>query len=290
MHIDLVANIRARVKRTYHDVVAVVTDPPFAPLGHYYSPLTDKADGRRAASWASTQESPAGVNVDLAEMAALARELAPMWAELPQSARYRQASMFALADAAVYHSMLRHFSPASIVEVGSGYSTAVALDAIDAYHLPAQLQCIEPHPERLLSLLRPADNVSLTRSIVQDVPLSTFDVLGSGDFLFIDSTHVAKSGSDVVWTTLHVLPRLSADVIVHIHDMFWPLEYKDDWLLRRRDWNEIYLIHAFLSGNSHWRILVFNDQIWRNQSDLVQRYLPAAVDQRPGGLWLQKID
>jgi len=283
------ANIRARVKRAYHDVVAVVTDPPFAPIGHYYSPLTARGDGERATRWAAAQQVPVGVDVDLAEMAVLAGKLAPMWAELPQTQRYRQASMFALADAAVYHSMLRYFSPAHIVEVGSGYSTAVALDAIDAYQLPTKLQCIEPYPERLLNLLRPADEVSLTRSIVQDVPLSSYDILGSGDFLFIDSTHVAKSGSDVVWTTLQVLPQLAAGVIVHIHDMFWPLEYKDDWLLRRRDWNEIYLIHAFLSGNTHWRILFFNDQIWRTQPKLIQRHLPASVGQRPGGLWLQKI-
>ncbi len=233
---------------------------------------------------------PAGIDIDLDEMARLAGELGPMWKELPQNARYKQASMYSLGDAAVYHSMLRRFRPSQVLEVGSGYSTAVALDTFEAYDLPTRIQCVEPHPERLFGLLRGTDQVDLLRNMVQDVPLSTYTKLGPGDFLFLDSTHVVKAGSDVVWTTLHVLPTLPVGVIVHIHDMFWPLEYKDDWLKRPRDWNEIYLIHAFLAGNKSWRVLMFNDQIWQGRPDIVQRFLPDAANQRPGGLWLEKVD
>jgi hypothetical protein len=281
--------LRGRIKRASQDVASVIRNPPFAPLRHYYSPLTEPADGVRAAGWAAKTDSPAGVHVDDAKMARLAQTLGPMWADLPQDARYKQASMFSLGDAAIYHSMLRHFKPSQVIEVGSGFSTAVVLDTAEAFDLPTTIQCIEPYPERLHSLLRHTDDVPLLQQIVQDVPLSTYESLTAGDFLFIDSTHVVKAGSDVVWTTLHVLPGLAPGVIVHIHDMFWPFEYRDEWLMRPRDWNEIYLIHAFLSGNPDWEVLFFNDHIWQNHADIVAANLPAAAGQRPGGLWLRKV-
>jgi predicted O-methyltransferase YrrM len=260
-----------------------------APPGHYYSPLTNHEDAARAARWAAMGESPAGVRFDREEAAQLARTLAPMWSELSTDRRYRRAAMYELADAAVYHSMLRHFRPSRVLEIGSGYSTAVALDTIELHDLDTVVACVEPNPERLNSLLNNKDDITLYRQLVQDVPLSTFDTLAAGDFLFIDSTHVVKAGSDVVWTTLHVLPRLAAGVIVHIHDIFWPMEYKDEWLQKRRDWSEIYLIHAFLSGNPDWRVLLFTDEVWHAQPELVRMHLPAAADQRPGGLWLERV-
>jgi len=280
---------RHKVSKTLRMVSALRNFPPLAPPGHYYSPLTNHDDGARAARWAEIDESPLGVRFDREESAELARDLAPMWSQLSLNRRYRGASMYDLADSAVYHSMLRRFRPGRVLEVGSGYSTAVALDTIEEHHLPTTVSCIEPNPQRLNSLLESADEVGLHPQFVQEVPLSMFEALSAGDFLFIDSTHVAKAGSDVVWTTLRVLPRLATGVIVHIHDIFWPMEYKDEWLRARRDWNEIYLIHAFLSGNPDWRIVLFNDEVWHSQPELVRTHLPAAVGQRPGGLWLQRV-
>src|SRR5262249_41355425 len=47
-------------------------------------------------------------------------------------------------------------------------------------------------------LLRPEDVAATVHpQRIQDVPLSMFDVLEAGDILFIDSSHVAKGGSDV---------------------------------------------------------------------------------------------
>jgi hypothetical protein len=277
------------LRRSVRNVRSVLRNPPLATPGHYYSPLTTEADGVRALSWIEDERAPVGIDIDLGETALLAEQLAPMWQDLAQDERYRCDTMYGLADAAVYHSMLRHFRPTQVLEVGSGFSTAVALDTIDAFDLDCRLTCVEPNTGRLEALVRPSDDVVVIRGMVQEVPLETFDVLGDGDFLFIDSTHVVKAGSDVVWTTLRVLPRMKAGVIVHIHDMFWPLEYQDKWLLQRRDWNEIYLIHAFLSGNADWKALLFNDEVWANHPDLVRNALPEAIGSRPGGLWLEKV-
>ena len=57
--------------------------------------------------------------------------------------------MFGWADASVYRAMLGWVRPGPILEVGSGYSTMIALD--EGY----PVTCIEPYPDRLLSLMRP---------------------------------------------------------------------------------------------------------------------------------------
>jgi hypothetical protein len=101
--------------------------------------------------------------------------------------------MFGSADASVYRAMLSWVQPKRIIEAGSGYSTMIALD--EGY----PVTCIEPHPDMLLSLARRGDPITLLRQPVQDVPLSLYEELGAGDILFIDSTHVAKAGSDVCW-------------------------------------------------------------------------------------------
>ena len=134
--------------------------------------------------------------------------------------------------------MLGWLQPERIIEAGSGYSTMIALD--EGY----PVTCIEPHPDRLLSLVRPGDPVTLLRQLVQDVPLSLYGELAAGDILFIDSSHVVKAGSDVCWLLLRVLPRLAPGAVVHLHDIFWPFEYPAAWLREHRDWTEDYLLNA----------------------------------------------
>jgi Methyltransferase domain len=277
----------ARLARTVFALRAAIVRPPFVPPGHYASPLTSPADASRARGW---RLAPA---IDMGEerQLELARELAPMLEEPFEGPRYATSaenSMFLAPDAAVYRALLRHLRPARVVEIGSGYSTAVALDTADAHHPELELRCVEPYPDRLLGLLGPADRdrVTLDRRPVQDLSVGDLSALGDGDVLFIDSTHVAKAGSDVLWLFLHVLPRLPAGVVVHVHDIFWPFEYPDEWLAEGRDWNEDYLLHAFLLGNRDWEVLFFSSWIWREHPELVPAHL---ADGDPGSIWLRKV-
>jgi len=266
-----------RAVRTVRAGRAVAAAPPYVPPGHFYSPLTSDADVRRALSW---QEEAPGVDLREDAQLALAEELRPVLAEPLPGPRYRPVNdMFCPADAAVYRGMLGHLQPKRIIEVGSGYSTAVALDGGYA------VTCIEPYPERLLSLTTEGDPVTLIRQPVQDVGLDLFGELGGGDVLFIDSTHVAKAGSDVCWLLLHVLPRLAPGGAVHVHDIFWPFTYPSAWLHERRDWNEAYLLHAFLSGNADWEIALFSSWLWRCHPEAVPAPLRA---DGPGSIWLRK--
>ena len=276
-----------RAVSTARTVRAVVARPPYVPPGHFYSPLTADTDRSRALDWT---EAP---GVDMAEESqlGLAALLAPKLAELPPGPRYTADNdMYGPADAAVYRAMLAHLRPARLMEVGSGYSTALALDETEASREAAALEitCIEPFAGRLLAVLSEADlrRLTLLRKPVQDVDPAIYDRLGPGDVLFVDSTHVVKAGSDVVWLFLHVLPRLARGVVVHVHDVFWPFEYPAQWLEQRRDWTEAYLVHAFLAGNASWEILFFSSWFWRCHPELVP---PPLAGQEPGSIWLRKV-
>jgi hypothetical protein len=272
-------NLLSRAARTARAIRAAVAQPPFVTPGHFYSPMTSGQDIRRALACES--EAP-GVNLNAAAQLALARELGPAVAEGPPGPRWTGGSenrMFGGADASVYRAMLGWLHPERIIEVGSGFSTAIALD--EGY----ALTCIEPYPDRLLALTRHGDPVTLLKQPVQDVPLSLYASLSAADVLFIDSSHVAKAGSDVCWLLLHVLPRLASGVVVHVHDVFWPFEYPAAWLAEHRDWTEDYLLHAFLSGNTGWEILWFSSWLWRIHPEAVPGRLRA---EDPGSIWLRK--
>ena len=78
------------------------------------------------------------------------------------------------------------------------------------------------------------DRTEIRAEPVQSVDLAVFDVLGPGDVLFIDSTHVARTGGDVVHDVFEILPRLAPGVRVHFHDVFYPFEYPRDWVFEGR--------------------------------------------------------
>lgn len=275
-----------RAGRTARALSAALTRPPWIPPGHFYSPLTASSDVRRALEWRASPAVP-GVDLRTKDQLTLAEALGPMMAEPFEGPRYAPDNpMYGAADGAVYRAMLRHLRPERVMEIGSGHSTALALDTADA-HLPGlEVSCVEPYPDRLLSVLREGDPVTLLTRPVQDVPLTAYDALGAGDVLFIDSTHVAKAGSDVVWLYLQVLPRLAAGVVVHIHDVFWPFEYPEAWLREGRDWTENYLLHAFLVGNADWEMLLFSSWLWKEHPDRVP---PALAHEEPGSIWLRRV-
>ncbi|WP_344879785.1 class I SAM-dependent methyltransferase [Allokutzneria multivorans] len=269
--------------------------PLFVPPGHYYSPVPSGEDVLRAITTVRNVPDLPGIDLREQSQRELAVTLSPMWADLPETAssdwRYDPDNeMFCLADAAVCYSMVRDLQPGRVIEVGSGFSSALALDAADRNAGDTSFTFIEPYPDRLLGLLRPEDRnrCTLVRGKVQDVPVDTFDQLRSGDLLFIDSTHVSKAGSDVNYLFFDVLPRLAEGVIVHVHDIFWPFEYPVDWLREGRNWTENYLLRAFLTHNSAFEILLFSSWLWAFEPDLVRKALPAAAEHVPGSIWLRK--
>jgi hypothetical protein len=189
--------------------------------------------------------------------------------------------------------MLRWSQPRRLIEVGSGFSSALVLDTNDRF-LHGELQCtfIEPYPERRLNKLLDGSDLrahQVIRAPVQKVPLETFDVLESGDILFVDSSHVSKVGSDVNRLVFDVLPRLQPGVIVHFHDIRWPFEYSRDWVYGGRAFNEAYLLRALLMFQNEYQILWFNNFLLTLHLDEIGQHLPAwAAVPRGASLWLRR--
>ncbi|MEB3333445.1 MAG: class I SAM-dependent methyltransferase [Cyanobacteriota bacterium] len=269
------------------------------PAGHYYSPIPAKEDVLAYVK-ASKPLSRELLGLDLNEEAqrATLKDYIGFYHELPfpekQSTRYRyyyDNTWFSYSDAIFLYSFLRKYKPRRIVEVGSGYSSAVILDTIDVFFAerPA-LTFVEPYPERLLGLLRDQDQqqVKLLEQTVQSVPLDVFLSLESGDLLFIDSSHVVKCGSDLHFLFFEVLPRLKPGVVVHFHDVFYPFDYPAEWLLEGRYWNENYFLRAFLSYNSEWSIQFFNTYVHFICGDVIRENMPLCAKNPGGSLYIQR--
>lgn len=258
----------------------------FAPPGHFYSPHPLLDDIERGYDEVyECYETLDGINVNPAEQlklfsAACSNDsIGPWSAAKTASERYFYENLFfRFGDATAIWHMAKLFRPKRLIEVGSGFSTACWLDSIDRLQLDCKVHCIEPYADRVRELCLPdleSGRIALSERPVQAFAPSYFEQLERNDVLFIDSTHVAKSGSDVNHLIFRVLPRLAPGVLVHFHDIFWPFEYPKSWYLEGRSWNECFLLRAFLQFNAAFRVIRFNSFLATKYSDLL-----AAVDVR----------
>jgi len=162
-------------------------------------------------------------------------------------------------DALGLYVMLRDLKPEKLIEVGQGISTQVAMWAlqrntqetgrsvefvsIDPYERTAGLQC--PERVRMTILSQPLQSVG-------------FEALLEGcRFVFVDSSHVYKFGSDVAVEFVRIYPRLLPGTVLHLHDIYSPYEYPLDWLVYwKRFWNEQYFLECFLMFNNAFEVLL----------------------------------
>lgn len=191
-------------------------------------------------------------------------------------------------DALVAYCMVRHFQPRLIIEVGSGFSSVV-LGQAAARNKSSALICIDPFPNELLR----ENSISVLRSLVetkvQELDVEFFSQLDSGDILFIDSSHTVRIGGDVNYLFLEVLPRLKPGVIVHVHDIFLPFEYRRDWVLDEfRFWTEQYLLQAFLMFNSEFEVLMANSYLNHYHRADFKAAFPGLPSWKGGSFWMRR--
>ena len=199
---------------------------------------------------------------------------------------------FSHSDASLYYTLLRRFRPKRVVEVGAGHSTKLAARAL-ADNGSGTILCIDPHAPRWLSTL--GKRVEVIASPVQEAADATFLSLGENDVLFIDGSHISKTGSDVNHLFLRILPRLPAGVVVHVHDICLPFEYPRRW---SEDvlcyWNEQYVLAALLANSRKFEILVGNYFLQMTDIELLRPFgpSPAIAGVFPGGgsLWMRVRD
>jgi predicted O-methyltransferase YrrM len=272
--------------------------------GHYYSPVPSIKDLRRDSSriFDRSRKVLPGIDLRESEQLALLEALAPFYAnhpfpETPQDdTRYFFDNYwFERADALFLFTMIRRFRPAQIVEIGSGFSSAVMLDTNERFmERRIRLTFIEPEAGRLRQLLRDEDagSVTLLEKPIQQVDPAVVEQLRANDVLFVDSSHVSKAGSDVNHILFEILPRLAPGVLIHFHDVLYPFEYPKEWFELGVSWNEPYLLRAFLQYNAEFQIRFWNDFMMTFHNETISRLMPLCA-RRPrfgvgGSLWLQK--
>jgi hypothetical protein len=190
-------------------------------------------------------------------------------------------------DALVAYCMICHFQPELIVEVGSGWSSLV-LGQVAAKNKNSALICIDPFPSDVVRKGFPGLR-SLIEKKIQDIDLEFFSQLDSGDFLFIDSSHTVKIGGDVNYLFLEVLPRLRPGVIVHVHDIFLPFEYRRDWVLDEfRFWTEQYVLQAFLTFNSEFKVLLANSYLNHYHQQELKAAFSGLSSWAGGSFWMRR--
>jgi hypothetical protein len=187
-----------------------------------------------------------------------------------------------------YYCIIRHLKPMRVIEVGSGFSTLVALEALERNGVGA-LTCIEPFPLPWLErLLDRRCGTSLIKRRVQDISPEFFNRnLVCGDVLFIDSTHTVKAGSDCLHLYLRVLPQIEHHIMVHAHDIHLPFPLPQRDFDRHVYWTEQYLLYAYLLDNPKVRVVFGSVYTNRFLRDGLTKLMSAKRPAGGGSIWFR---
>lgn len=253
---------------------------------HYYEPLPDFRS--ITTEQISRRRTFPGIDFRWNDQLSLLNSLTVYRDELRDLAFDFDNVFFSGFDAAVYYSLIRHLKPSRIIEVGGGYSTRIAHQAL-AKNGIGRLTCIEPFPED--RLLEAKLNIELIQKPIEQIDVDFFTALEANDILFIDSSHTVKFGSDVCYEFLEVLPRLKPDVWIHVHDIFFPHDYPAEWLLKRRlALNEQYLLEAFLAFNPIFVPQLTNYWLCLDHLDEAARLWPLAPGPHgASSFWMRRV-
>lgn len=212
-----------------------------------------------------------------------ARDLEVIGTRPPPAPRWEQ-DWFPRLDAAVLYSLIRHHQPRRVIEVGSGHSTRFIAQAVTDGAFPCVITAIDPAPRATVAGL----DIRFHKSTIQESGLLPFELLETGDFLIVDSSHVLMPGSDVDAILNRVLPALPNGVWIHFHDIFLPEDYPSDW--GWRGYNEQSAVAQLIFGgygvefSSHY---MTTSMLASLDSSIVSR-LPVLPNACQSSLWLRK--
>jgi hypothetical protein len=252
---------------------------------HFYSEIPDIRELRADDRWKSrrTMIGVRGVDIDeqfeFVESCCTPAHLASLQREdqYARACRDNGEPGFSPMDADFLYCFIRSVRPAKIVQVGCGVSTAIILNA--AATSPAytpEVVCIEPYPTDFLKRAAHSGQIRLVVEQAQTVAIEELTQLGENGFLFVDSTHAVKPGSEVNRLIFEVLPRLGSGSWVHFHDIYFPYDYQrgllDDELFFS---NESALLHAFLIENAMFTIRTSQSMLHHADPARLARSLPS---------------
>ena len=202
----------------------------------------------------------------------------------PPAPRFEQ-DWFPRLDGAAAYAMVRQLRPRRIVEIGSGHSTRFMARAVADAAIGCEITCIDPSPRAKLAGL-PVRHLPV---VLADAGPQVLGGLEAGDVLFVDSSHIAMPGTDVDRLLGDVLPGLPAGVVLHVHDIFLPDAYPEDWSWR--GYGEQLPMACLLQGGgydilfaSHW--VATRRAEWLAEAGLAG--LPLVPGAHESSLWLLK--
>lgn len=278
----------------------------WVPPGHYYSPIPSLEELREYKNRIfDNSKTIRGIDLNEEGQILLMDEFCKFYGDLDFSFKnsrkhryYYDNPSFKEPDAIILFSVLRHLRPQKVIEIGSGFTSALMLDINEKhFNNSIDLTFVEPYPDLLLSLLKEEDKagLKLISDKTQNIDLKIFDNLNAGDLLFIDSTHVSKTGSDVNTIIFEILPILKPGVIIHFHDVVFPFEYPEEWVFNTNgkwkgfSWNESFMLRAFLMFNEQFTIYFFGSYMLSCNRDFFSENMPLFLKSIPGSIYLKKV-
>jgi hypothetical protein len=201
----------------------------------------------------------------------------------PREPHWGNGFLFGIDGASLY-CFTRERAPRRYIEVGSGNSTLFVDRARRDGQLDTEVVSIDPRPRREIDSI--CDRV--VREPLETADLDVFSDLEDGDIVFLDGTHRVFTNSDAVVFFLDVLPNLPPGVLVGIHDVHLPDDYRPEHT--RRYYSEQYLLAAYLLGEPDWINAVL--PCWYvsdhpQLGDLARALVPPAVRSRGVIFWLR---
>ena len=252
----------------------------------FYNPIPDINDLEKRKIWRKKSDlNGINFNVDfqLKFLKTLGQEFSkecnwPYFSKDPRKFHLDNSVPFSFGCAAYTHSIIRKYKPKKIIEFGSGYSSKVISSAIEKNKLENSINCnytiIDPYPSDLIKNNKLKNITKLYEEKAENININLFKNLKKDDILFIDSSHMVRTGSDVNYAILDILPILHNGVIIHFHDIPMPYEYNKIYFTNsnfRVFWTESYLLQAFLINNNKVEIIAALKYLMTEQIDLFSK-------------------
>lgn len=207
---------------------------------------------------------------------------------------------YTAVDGLTLYMMIRHFRPKRYIEIGSGlstYYTTLAAERNAQEGHPLEITCIDPYP---YVKLKATSGVRIIQKEVQDIDICFFQQLEQDDVLFIDSSHIVKVDGDVPYLLLEVLPSLTVNVNIHVHDVPFPYNVPfpaSEWIFNQpwpMLWNEAMMLQAFLCYNTEFSVELCTPLIRYYDESFLKDLVPTyeSVHENPrtfSSIWIKRV-
>ena len=255
---------------------------------YYYIPVSNILDLNKDKSWQKKSDLN-GIKIDLEnQIKNIKKIILPFQDEYKNGEIYNEALKlnagpgYGVIEAQALHGVIRYYSPKKIVEIGSGVSTHCMLSAG-----AKNITCIEPYPS---NFIKKNTKIKLIKKKLQHCDIEIFENLSAGDFLFVDSTHTLKIGSDVSKIYLEIIPKLKPGVIIHIHDVYFPYNYTRNINNTMFQWLETQMLQALLIDNQKIEILFCMSHLHYEFSNDLKEIFPMYEPQKDiDGICVNKV-